>query len=101
MRSNISNGSRASFALGFISLFALMLAMGVGLATFPAEAAPFAYVANHYDELVDGTVSVIDTAATPRPSWPRSGWGRSPLGSPSPRTGNRSMSRILIPTPSR
>ena len=61
MRSNISNGSRASFALGFIGLFALMLAMGLGLMTSPAVAAPFAYVTNQNSN----TVSVIDTATTP------------------------------------
>jgi DNA-binding beta-propeller fold protein YncE len=40
-----------------------MLAIGLGLAAFPAEAQPFAYVANTNSS----TVSVIDTATTPRP----------------------------------
>ena len=39
------------------------LAMGFGAMASPAEAAPFAYVANTNS----GTVSVIDTATTPRP----------------------------------
>ena len=57
MRSNNSNGSRAAWARGFMALFAIVLAMGLALAARPAEAAPFAYVAN-----LVGTVSVIDTA---------------------------------------
>jgi YVTN family beta-propeller protein len=61
MRSNNSNGSRASPAWGFMALFAIMLAMGLALAVSPAEAAPFAYVANANDN----TVSVIDTGANP------------------------------------
>jgi YVTN family beta-propeller protein len=36
---------------------------GAALAASPAEAAPFAYVANSLDG--DGTVSVIDTATSP------------------------------------
>jgi YVTN family beta-propeller protein len=38
-----------------------MLAMGLGSMASPAGAAPFAYVVNRGD----GTVSVIDTGATP------------------------------------
>ena len=45
MYNNNSNGSRAAWARGFMALFA-MLAMGLGLMASPAEAAPFAYVAN-------------------------------------------------------
>ena len=61
MYSNNSNGSGASPARGFMALFAIMLAMGLGLMASPAEAAPFAYVTN----AIDGTVSVIDTATNP------------------------------------
>jgi hypothetical protein len=86
MQSNDSNGSRASWARGFAALWA-MLAMGLGAMASKAEAAPFAYVANGNSN----NVSVIDTATTPRPSWPRFRWGLAPLGSPSPRTGNTSM----------
>ena len=50
--------SNNSWARGFMALFAIVLAMGLGLAACPAEAAPFLYVANS----VDNTVSVIDTA---------------------------------------
>ena len=57
MYSNNRNGSCAVPARGFMALFA-MLAMGLGLLARPAEAAPFAYVAND----ADSTVSVIDTA---------------------------------------
>ena len=57
MHSKNSNGSRAAPARGFMALFAV-LAMGLGAMAPPAEAAPFAYVANGGD----GTVSVIDTA---------------------------------------
>ena len=57
MRNNKSNGSRASRARGFMALFAA-LAMGLGLLVMPAEAAPFAYIAN----ASSGTVSVIDMA---------------------------------------
>jgi len=60
MYSNSNNGSRAESARGFMALSA-MLVMGLGLMARPAEAAPFAYVANQ----ADGTVSVIDTATTP------------------------------------
>ena len=58
MHSNNSNGSRAAWARGFMAFFAIVLAMGLGLAARPAEAAFFAYVANSNS----GTVSVIDTA---------------------------------------
>jgi YVTN family beta-propeller protein len=58
MHSNNSNGSRAACARGFVALFAVMLVMGLGAMAPPAEAAPFAYVANGGDN----TVSVIDTA---------------------------------------
>jgi YVTN family beta-propeller protein len=57
MRSSNSNGSRAAWARGVMALCA-MLAMGLGSTASPAEAAPFAYVANDGS----GTVSVIDTA---------------------------------------
>jgi YVTN family beta-propeller protein len=57
-----NNHGRAAWARGFIPLFAV-LAMGLALAASPAEAAPFAYVANSPDG--DGTVSVIDTATSP------------------------------------
>ena len=60
MHNSNSNGSRAASARGFMALFA-MLAMGLGLMARPAEAAPFAYVAN----ITDNTVSVIDTATNP------------------------------------
>ena len=58
MHSNDSNGSRVSWARGFMAPLAIVLAMGLALAACPAEAAPFAYVTNS----VDNTVSVIDTA---------------------------------------
>ena len=48
---------RALWARGFMVLWP-MLAMGLGLSAWPAEAAPFAYVANP-----PHTVSVIDTAS--------------------------------------
>ena len=60
-----------------------VLAMGLGLMARPAEAAPFAYVANE----TRNTVSVIDTATNP-PWWPGRG-GDLPMGSPSPRMGTR------------
>jgi hypothetical protein len=94
MDSHNSDGSRAATArAGFLALCAA-LAMGLGSLASPAVAAPFAYVAN----AGDNTVSVIDTATSPRPWWPRSRWGASQLGSPSPRTGNTSKSQILAPT---
>ena len=58
MRSINSNGSRAASARGLVALFAVLLAMGLGLMATPAAAAPFAYVTTSFD----GTVSVIDTA---------------------------------------
>jgi YVTN family beta-propeller protein len=57
MHSNNSNGNGTAWARGFAVLWAV-LAMGLGLAAFPAEAAPFAYIANGNSN----TVSVIDTA---------------------------------------
>jgi YVTN family beta-propeller protein len=54
---NNSNGNGAAWARGFAALWAV-LAIGLGLAAFPAEAQPFAYVANGGSD----TVSVIDTA---------------------------------------
>jgi YVTN family beta-propeller protein len=57
MQNNHSNGSCASFARGFAAFWAV-LAMGLGLIASPAEAAPFAYVANSGSN----NVSVIDTA---------------------------------------
>jgi YVTN family beta-propeller protein len=57
MSSNNSNRSRAGWARGFVALCAV-LTMGLGMMARPAEAQPFAYVANSGDN----TVSVIDTA---------------------------------------
>ena len=58
MDSHNSDGSRAATTrAGFMALFAIVLAMGLGLAARPAAAAPFAYVVNNGDN----TVSVIDT----------------------------------------
>ncbi len=54
--SNNRNDSRAAFAGG--NALGFVLAMGLGLPACPAEAAPFAYVANNNSN----TVSVIDTA---------------------------------------
>ena len=45
MNGNNRTGSGAAWARGFVALFAV-LAMGLGLLASPAEAAPFAYVAN-------------------------------------------------------
>jgi YVTN family beta-propeller protein len=53
-----SNGSRAAWAGGFMALWAV-LAMGLGMMARPAEAAPFAYVANSGSDIV----SAIDTAS--------------------------------------
>ncbi|MGB6175422.1 MAG: hypothetical protein WBF43_03555, partial [Methylocella sp.] len=78
MRNNNSNGNRAASARGFMALFAILVAMGLGLLASPAAAAPFAYVANG----LDNTVSVIETATHPRLWWPRSRWGKGPLRSP-------------------
>jgi hypothetical protein len=96
MRSDNSNGSRAAPARGVMALL-VVLAMGLGLLASPAAAAPFAYVANS-----DETVSVIDTATTPRPWWPRSrrSWGDcvafpSEVESPSLQMGNTPMSRAI------
>jgi YVTN family beta-propeller protein len=57
MHSNNRNESRAARVRGFAALFAIMLAVGLGLMASPAGAAPFAYVTNGGG----GTVSVIDT----------------------------------------
>lgn len=56
MQNNNSNGSRAASARG--AALGIVLVMGLGLMARPAEAAPFAYVANENSN----TVSVIDTA---------------------------------------
>ncbi len=93
MQNNNSNGSRAASARGFMALFAIMLAIGLGLAAFPAEAQPFAYVTNRGN----GTVSVIDTASNTVVGTPIV-VGVTPTGSPSPRMGNTSMSRLATPT---
>ena len=50
MHSNDSNGSRVSWARGFMAPLAIVLAMGLALAACPAEAAPFAYVTNSVDK---------------------------------------------------
>src|ERR1700730_8264822 len=63
MHSNISNGSRAAWARGFVAFFAIMLAIELRAMALSAEAAPFAYVAN--SSFNSNTVSVIDTATTP------------------------------------
>jgi YVTN family beta-propeller protein len=55
---NSSNHSSAARARRFMALFAVMLAMGLGVMVRPVEAAPFAYVANENSN----NVSVIDTA---------------------------------------
>ena len=60
MYGNNSNGNGAAWARGFAALGAV-LTIGLGLAAFPAEAQPFAYVANGGSD----TVSVIDTATHP------------------------------------
>jgi YVTN family beta-propeller protein len=80
------NGSRAAWARGFVALFAIVLAIGLGLMALPAEAAPFAYVSNSGGE----TVSVIDTATnTVVATIPG---GLTQQGSPSPRMGHTSTS---------
>jgi YVTN family beta-propeller protein len=56
MYRNNSNGSRAALAWKFMALFA-GLAMGLGAMATPAEAQPFAYVANQGSN----NVSVIET----------------------------------------
>jgi YVTN family beta-propeller protein len=87
MRNN-TNGSRAAPARGFAALF-VMLAMGLGAMAAPAEAQPFAYVAND----ASNVVTVIDTATnTVVATVPV---GNGPEGSPSPRMGNMPTSRIL------
>ena len=59
--------------------------LGLGVTARPAEAAPFAYVAN----FTDTTVSVIDTATnTVVATVPV---GNNPRGSPSPRMENTPM----------
>jgi hypothetical protein len=40
MYSNNRTGNRAAWARGFVALFAIILAMVLALAAFPAEAAP-------------------------------------------------------------
>jgi hypothetical protein len=60
MYSNNRNENRAAWARGFMALCAV-LAMGLAFIARPAEAAPFAYVANEGSS----TVSVIDTITTP------------------------------------
>lgn len=57
MNSNDINGSGAVLARGLAALW-VVLAVGLGLMARSAEAAPFAYVANHDSK----NVSVIDTA---------------------------------------
>ena len=89
MHSNISNGSRAAWARGFVAFFAIMLAIELRAMALSAEAAPFAYVAN--SSFNSNTVSVIDTATTPRRWWPRSRWEMGPMGSPSHRMANTPM----------
>ena len=90
-----NNTSRAASAGGFMALFAIMLVMGLELMASPAEGAPFAYVTNHDSR----TVSVIDTATnTVVATVPV---GISPQESPSPRTGNTPMSRMMPTAPFR
>ena len=57
MQGNNSERSRALWARGFAALWAVLV-LAVAFSVRPAEAAPFAYVANTNDN----TVSVIDTA---------------------------------------
>jgi YVTN family beta-propeller protein len=103
MYSNNRTGNRAAWARGFVALFAIILAMVLALAAFPAEAAPFAYVAN----LIAGSVSVIDTANNTVVATIPVGSG--PFGvavtqppqtrrSPSLRTGNTSTLWIKVRT---
>ena len=75
MYGNNSNGNGAAWARGFAALWAV-LAIGLGLAAFPAEAQPFAYVANGGSD----TVSVIDTATHPPSVVATVGVGMSPDG---------------------
>jgi hypothetical protein len=51
MYNNNSNRRRAASARGFMALWA-GLAMGLGAMASPAEAQPFAYVANNNDNTV-------------------------------------------------
>jgi YVTN family beta-propeller protein len=53
--------SHAAWGGGFMALFAIMLAMGLALATSPAEAAPFAYVANGGSNSVSAANMVVAT----------------------------------------
>jgi hypothetical protein len=70
MHNYYSNRGRAAPARGFMALFAIMLAMGLGLMARPAEAAPFAYVA------IPGPPDAVSVRSRSR------------------RTGNMSMSRM-------
>src|ERR1700730_4083573 len=81
MHSNNSKGARAPPARGFMSLFAIMLALGLGAMAPPAGAQPFAYVANNGSNSVSvikpATNTVVATVAVgPFPRWGRrhSGW---------------------------
>jgi hypothetical protein len=56
MYRNNSNGNGASRALGFMAL-CVMLAMGLASMASPAEAAPFAYVANSEADSVSVVVA--------------------------------------------
>ena len=60
---NNRDGAGAARARGFLALFAV-LAMGLGLMSWPAAAAPFLYVANTNSS--PGVVSLIDTATNTR-----------------------------------
>ena len=61
--------SNNSWARGFMALFAIMLAMGLGALASPAAAAPFAYVANGVSNNAVATIPVgtfpIGVAVTP------------------------------------
>jgi YVTN family beta-propeller protein len=74
-----------------MALFAVMLAMGLGLMARPAEAAPFAYVTNG-----GSSVSVIDTATNTVVA--TVGVGSLPFGVAVTPDGNTPMSRIFSPT---
>jgi YVTN family beta-propeller protein len=75
MYGNNSNGNGAAWARRFAAPWAV-LAIGLGLAAFPAEAQPFAYVANGGSD----TLSVIDTATHPPSVVATVGVGMSPDG---------------------
>jgi YVTN family beta-propeller protein len=75
MYGNNSNGNGAAWARRFAALWAV-LTIGLGLAAFPAEAQPFAYVANGGTD----TVTVIDTAMHPPSMVTTVGVGMSPDG---------------------